>query len=57
MPSARRRILLLETRPHAVVQCVQATSNRRGARSDLRSAAINEEFDARDKTRVIRCQK
>jgi hypothetical protein len=36
---------------------VQVMRQRSGFRSDLRSAAINEQFDTRDETRVIRCQK
>jgi hypothetical protein len=36
---------------------VQLMRQRSGFRSDLRSAAINEQFDTRDETRVIRFQK
>src|SRR6266851_5105589 len=39
------------------MKLAQVARQRSGSRSDLRSAAIHEEFDTRDKTRVIRRQK
>jgi hypothetical protein len=39
------------------MKLAQVARQRSGSRSDLPSAAINEEFDTRDKTRVIRRQK
>src|SRR5216684_324944 len=39
------------------IKLVEVARQHSGSRSDLRSAAINEELDTRDETRVIRRQK